>query len=92
MAHHILKAHPQFFDAVMDLSKTFEIRKNDRNFKAGDTAVLQHYDPETGSYNGKELYISIPYVMLGGKFGLDADYCIFSISEVEYREVKRNGA
>ena len=36
MTTHRLKLYEQYADAVLNGTKTFEIRRNDRNFKVGD--------------------------------------------------------
>ncbi len=43
---HELKIWPQYYARVADGSKTFEVRKNDRNFQMGDTVELRYFDPE----------------------------------------------
>lgn len=48
--HHELKILPPYFEAVIDGRKTFEIRKDDRGFQAGDTVTLREYDPEYKGY------------------------------------------
>lgn len=53
--HHDLKILPPYFQAVLDGRKTFEIRKDDRGYQAGDTVMLHEYDPEfRGSYKTEE--------------------------------------
>lgn len=42
---HELKTLPVYFDAVLRGDKTFEVRKNDRDFQTGDVLVLREYDP-----------------------------------------------
>ncbi|MDS1006420.1 DUF3850 domain-containing protein [Clostridium sporogenes] len=37
---HRLKTLSKYFNAVCDGKKTFEIRKDDRNFEIGDTFIL----------------------------------------------------
>lgn len=43
---HELKIWPQYYQAVANGSKTFEVRKNDRAFQKGDEVVLREYDPD----------------------------------------------
>lgn len=45
---HELKCHPEYFGRICRGQKTFEIRKNDRDFQVGDILVLREYDPKTG--------------------------------------------
>lgn len=40
MTTHKLKVFIKYADAIMNGTKTFEIRKNDRNFKVGDKIVF----------------------------------------------------
>lgn len=74
---HYLKTWPVFFKAVWDLKKTFELRKNDRNFKVGDRLQLQEYDPTTKTYSGRFSVVNVTYVLNANQVdGLDPDYCI----------------
>lgn len=59
---HKLKTWPKFFHAVRGGWKTFEIRQNDRDFKAGDVLILQCFDPDTNTYNGEEEARRVTYV------------------------------
>ena len=45
---HELKCHPKYLRRVADGSKTFEIRKDDRDYQVGDVLMLKEYDPEKG--------------------------------------------
>jgi len=61
MIEHELKTLPKFFKVIEDGQKTFEIRKNDRNFQVGDVVILKEFSSSKG-YTGRELIITITYV------------------------------
>jgi hypothetical protein len=63
MKVHALKCWPEFFSAVLDGSKPFEIRKNDRGFEVGDTLLLQEWSPSKEEYTGRSLTARISYVL-----------------------------
>ncbi len=49
---HVLKISPKYFSRVIDGSKNFEIRKNDRDYQTGDKVILmeqQGFLPPTGA-------------------------------------------
>lgn len=81
MKVHNLKIKPQYFKDVVSGIKTFEVRKNDRNFKVGDLMVLEAYDNEkfTGGFVNTEItyilddpkYCKKGYVILGFKLHLE---------------------
>ena len=58
---HELKIKTEYAIAVARGEKTFEIRKNDRNFKEGDTLVMREY--ENGEYLDIAILAEITYVL-----------------------------
>ncbi len=83
---HKLKTLSEYFEAIGRGDKTFEIRKDDRGFKVGDTLILQEFLPpgphsflSNGDYTGREIHVKVTYKMPGGKLGLDSSYCIMGI-------------
>lgn len=64
---HELKIRPKFFEAVISGKKTFEIRKNDRNFKVGDCILLKEYGKKSG-FTGRNAMFDITYVMTDTEF------------------------
>lgn len=43
---HELKCRTEYFQRVVSGQKTFEIRKNDRDYQVGDVLVLKEIGPE----------------------------------------------
>lgn len=77
--NHELKTWPEYFQAVWDGIKPFDLRKNDRDYKIGDLLLLKEWSPQTESYTGRHIGCTISYVLLGGVFGLPTDMCILGI-------------
>ena len=75
---HELKVLPAFFDALALYKKTFELRKNDRNYQVHDQLILKEWDGNT--YTGRELVRYISYIYHGtGEYGLEKGYCILGL-------------
>ena len=95
METHELKILPQYFKAVQDGSKTFEIRKNDRGFKVGDTLVLKEWEYIKGKYveegyTGNKIKKEISYILEGGQYGLEKGYCILGLKDLEEPRLYRH--
>ena len=73
--HHELKILPTHFVAVIEGRKTFEIRKDDRGFQAGDTVTLREYS-EHQKYTGRRHSAAIGYVT---EYEQRPGYVVFSL-------------
>lgn len=51
---HRLKTWPVFFDEIVSGAKTFDIRRDDREFCSGDVLLLEEWDPEAALYTGRK--------------------------------------
>lgn len=84
MAHHDLKILPPYFEAVASGKKTFEIRRDDRGFQAGDAVTLKEYEAPTattnGKYTGRNLTRRIGYVTA---FEQQLGWVVFSLIPYE---------
>ena len=84
---HEIKIFEQFADAVVSGDKTFEVRKDDRNYRKGDfikfTAVSGCVDDRitTVQHPINEKAYEIIYVLKG--WGIKEGYCVFSIKEAQ---------
>lgn len=54
---------PEYYQAVVERRKTFEVRKNDRNFTVGDGVCLREFDELNGGYTGRVWYGDITYIL-----------------------------
>lgn len=76
---HELKTWSEYFEEVLIGDKTFEIRKNDREFKKGDTLILKEWNNFDEIFTGRELIRTVTYVFEGGSFGLSKDFVVMAI-------------
>lgn len=78
---HWLKIAPEYFAAILERRKTFEIRKDDRGFRIGDKVFLQMWSLEHGYHNaiiGAEITYITDY-----PDGLKPGYVVLSIELME---------
>lgn len=74
---HELKLLPQYFVN----QKSFELRKDDRDFEEGDLLLLREYDEYTERYTGRFAVKKITYVLRGcPQYGLVSGYCILAVA------------
>jgi hypothetical protein len=75
---HELKTINPYFQLVWDGKKTFELRKNDRNFKQGDYLRLMEYGK--GGWTGRECNFEIEYILKDcPEFGLMDGFVIIQL-------------
>lgn len=79
---HFIKTLPKYFQASKMRLKTFELRKNDRDYKKGDLVVSREWTKEKGYTNNYDIF-EVTYVLPGGEYGLDKDYVILNIYKIE---------
>lgn len=88
---HELKCWPDVFGAMIDGSKPFEYRKDDREppYKVGDSLRIREWKPDlgwalvelgsiTGEYTGREVTRSVTHI-LRGAYGVPDGYCVLGL-------------
>ena len=75
---HDIKVWPEFFEPLLTGEKTFELRKDDRGFRAGDVLVLREWSPKTKAYTGRSLTRLVTY-LISGAWGLERDYVCMAL-------------
>lgn len=78
---HALKTWPVVYQLTIAGLKTFEVRKNDRDFKPDDVLVLREYNPDRDEYTGRMSAFKVTFV-LQGDFGLPPGLCVMSIVRI----------
>jgi len=81
---HYLKTWFMFFQQVVDGKKTFEFRKNDRNFQLDDILCLQEWDYKEQVYTGREVKVVVTF-MLNEFPGMVKGYVVLGIKSLEER-------
>jgi hypothetical protein len=84
---HELKTWSAPFAAVWDLSKPYEVRVNDRDFKVGDGLILREWMPRAKRFTGRAIVINrITYMTPGGAWGLPKELSILGFRSVARAE------
>ena len=69
---HELKCEPEYFRAIADGDKLFEVRLNDRKFMAGDFIALNECEHNEGmaldNYTGRSILAGISYILDDERF------------------------
>ena len=82
MKVHELKILKKYALPLITGHKTFEIRKNDRNFQTEDILHLKEIDDETKEYTGFEMFLKVIYIHQG--LGLEDGYVCMSVKRIEF--------
>lgn len=86
MKIHKLKTDQGPFEALLSGRKTFEVRKNDRNFQVGDELWLFEHDPKAKiPATGRYVHKTIEYMLSGPQYGIPDNYAILGIVDVQKR-------
>ncbi len=57
------KTWPEQFEAMMNGSKTFDVRIADFEVNLGDSILFEEFDPKTQEYSGRSLEKRVGYVL-----------------------------
>lgn len=79
--YHALKCNRIHFEDVLNNTKRAEVRRNDRNYLAGDILrLMEVQDAEAMPLlTGRETLVRITHVLPGGQYGIDTSYVVLSI-------------
>lgn len=84
---HKKKTWPEYFQAIWDGDKTFEVRDtSDWDVEAGHKLILKEWNPETEEYSGRAIYCLVTYILRGGQFGLEPGTSVLAIKPLSKLE------
>jgi hypothetical protein len=78
MKIHQVKSWPEYFQPITNGVKTFDLRKNDRNYQVGDEISFEEFRPGVGEYTGKMATRKIVFILRDFD-GLMPGYCILGL-------------
>lgn len=79
MTTHEVKTWREVFQDVWDHRKTFEVRRDDRDYKVGDLLIQREYDKDGRTWTGRRVRGRITYKLAGGQFGIEPGFCVLSL-------------
>lgn len=85
MKLHVLKIKEEYFNAILRGDKTFELRKNDRDYQVGDLVHFIKTDGYEYFDHSKDVYRIIYILKDVPEYGLDKVYCILGIKKLEIK-------
>ncbi len=86
---HELKILPQFLYSVIKGDKTFEVRKNDRDFEVGDIVRLREWNPDTQTYGEFDCECDIIYLLDNPEYCKEG-YVILGITHADPMKAARD--
>jgi len=78
---HVLKSAPEPFSLHVNDELNHEVRRADRDYRAGDKLRLREWDGT--SYTGSELTLLVTCLTPGGEWGLPRGLCVLGVEPME---------
>lgn len=78
---HEIKIIEPYYTIVQARWKTFEVRKDDRDYRTGDYLKMRLWDEEKQDFDISQPPIigRIAYKLDGGQFGIEKGYCVLQM-------------
>lgn len=83
--NHYLKVSDMYWEDILSGTKPFELQKNDRNYKVGDTLILKKCTD--GHETGEALEVEVTF-LLQDYTGLQDGYCILGIRVISQGQME----
>ncbi|MEQ3500615.1 DUF3850 domain-containing protein [Tenacibaculum sp. SSH1-16] len=84
MRVHEVKVKQPFYDDLYFKRKSFEVRKNDRDYEVGDILHLKEFSNQDWQ-NMQGIFRKVVYLLEGGQYGIENGYVVLGLREVEIK-------
>lgn len=82
-----VKVLPEFYEELRMHRKTFEIRKDDRDYQVGDILVLREWNGK--EYTGSKTKREITYILRNAEeYGLKEGFCILALQTIGWNYIR----
>lgn len=88
MVEHKLKIKSEYFSAVINKTKTAEVRYNDRNYQVGDILILNEID-SLGNFTGNNCVVIVTHVLNNNQY-LQTGYVMLSFHMLNSDDSHKN--
>lgn len=91
---HELKIEPKYYEAIRTGEKTFEVRENDRDYRAGDYLALNELNDSRDGYTGRSMLVKVTSILNDERFCkenfviMGITKCIICNDGEHYTEIK----
>lgn len=76
---HDIKTDMEPFWVLWNGEKTFEFRRNDRDYQVGDTLILREYFPDTNTFSGRAVKARVTHLIAGPSGNIPEGYVCMSL-------------
>jgi hypothetical protein len=80
---HELRTWPAFFELIVKGTKSYELRRYDRPFRARDELHLREWDPDKNAYTGRYARVTVTHMLIGPILGLREGWALMSVVTTE---------
>lgn len=82
MTTHHLKQAQEVFGPSLDGIKSFEIRKNDRDYQVGDVLILNEWNGT--NYTGRSVAVKVTYILADDSYGMKDWHIIMAVKPLNW--------
>lgn len=88
MVEHKLKIKSEYFSAVINGTKTAEIRYNDRNYQVGDILILNEID-EHSNFTGNSCQVVVTHILDDSEY-FKTGYVMLSFHMLNVKRLRKS--